>query len=248
MRNVCAPESRRYLPCKCSLSCATECLPSLCVSAKSPHLFLMSPNSVQMQQGKMQEHNRVIEFDSAVAFFLVFPLGRFLFCLVCNFSHIFSSPIPHVNACDQFCLAPPHCVDAHALMMLCCSGCSVVVQVAAAPMRYWRLIEIQGHALLSASWAGLCTSQEGYFRASLTMLCIGAFAREMHPLIRARYVLITHNSGSQTLHPSFPSTFARMCTSAAQDVCCLMHATTHTLTYRLPSTRPWNCIRLLVHA
>jgi len=115
-------------------------------------------------------------------------------------------------------------------------------------MRYWRLFEIQGHALLSASWAGLCTSLEGYSRATLTMMCIGAFARVMHPLIRARYVLITHNSGSQTLHPTFSYTFARMCTSAAQDVCCLMQAPTHTLTYRLPSTGPWNCIRLLVHA
>ena len=108
--------------------------------------------------------------------------------------------------------------------MLCCSGCSVVVQVAAAPMRYWRLFEIQGHALLSASWAGLCTSLEGYPRAMLTMMCIGAFARVMHPLIRARYVLITHNSGSQTLHPTFSYTFARMCTSAAQDVWCLSDA------------------------
>jgi hypothetical protein len=47
-----------------------------------------------------------------VAFFLVLSLGRFLFFLVCHCSHILSSPIPHLNVCDQLCLAPPHCVDA----------------------------------------------------------------------------------------------------------------------------------------
>ena len=142
-REICAPGSTNT---SSSLSCATECLPARCVRAKSPTWCSCPPILSQFSRGKCKSTFGLLSLTLLLPFFLFFLWGDSC-SFSCNFHVFHHLPPTLMSATNSVWLRL-------IALILCCRGCSVVVQVAAAPARYWKIFEIEGHALLSARRLG----------------------------------------------------------------------------------------------